>query len=109
MSPLTVIAGKRIDASSWHVISEMETTMTLPRTEIESGILSELDSFHELLETLDDRAWRTPSRCAGWTVANVAGHVVGSMADVDGGRLGGLGAPEFTDPPGAELAGRGRH
>jgi uncharacterized protein (TIGR03083 family) len=84
----------------------METTMTLPRTEIESGILSELASFHELLETIDDQAWRTPSRCEGWTVANVAGHVVGSMADVVGGRLDGLGSPEVTAREVAEREGR---
>ncbi len=80
--------------------------MTLPRTEIEAGILSELATFHDLLETLDDDAWRTPSRCEGWTVANVAGHVVGSMADVVGGRLEGLGSPDVTAREVAEREGR---
>ena len=80
--------------------------MTLPRTEIEPGILAELASFHELLEGLDEQAWETPSRCAGWTVANVASHVVGSMADVVGGRLEGLGSPEATAREVAEREGR---
>jgi uncharacterized protein (TIGR03083 family) len=80
--------------------------MTLPRTEIETGILTELTSFHELLEHLDDRAWATPTRCEGWTVANVASHVVGSMADVVGGRLDGLGSPEATAREVAEREGR---
>jgi len=80
--------------------------MTLPRTEIETGIVSELTSFHELLEHLDDRAWATPTRCEGWTVANVASHVVGSMADVVGGRLDGLGSPEATAREVAEREGR---
>lgn len=80
--------------------------MTLPRTEIEPGILAELASFHELLEGLDEQAWETPSRCGGWTVANVASHVVGSMADVVGGRLEGLGSPEATAREVAEREGR---
>ena len=70
--------------------------MTLPRTEIETGIMTELTSFRELLERLDDQQWATPTRCEGWTVANVASHVVGSMADVVAGRLDGLGSPEAT-------------
>jgi uncharacterized protein (TIGR03083 family) len=80
--------------------------MTLSRTEIETGILTELASFHELLEHLDDRAWATPTRCEGWTVAHVASHVVGSMADVVGGRLDGLGSPEATAREVAEREGR---
>jgi uncharacterized protein (TIGR03083 family) len=80
--------------------------MTLPRTEIEPGILAELASFHALLEHLDDRAWATPTRCEGWTVANVASHVVGQMADVVGGRLEGLGSPEATAREVAEREGR---
>jgi len=80
--------------------------MTLPRTEIETGIVSELTSFHDLLEHLDDRTWATPTRCEGWTVANVASHVVGSMADVVGGRLDGLGSPEATAREVAEREGR---
>ena len=80
--------------------------MTLSRTEIEPGILEELASFHELLEGLDEQAWETPSRCSGWTVANVASHVVGSMADVVGGRLEGLGSPEATAREVAEREGR---
>jgi uncharacterized protein (TIGR03083 family) len=80
--------------------------MTLPRTEVETGILIELASFHGLLEHLDDRAWATPTRCEGWTVANAASHVVGSMADVVGGRLEGLGSPEATAREVAEREGR---
>jgi uncharacterized protein (TIGR03083 family) len=80
--------------------------MTLPRTEIESGIMLELDAFHELLGTLDDQAWRTPTRCEGWTVADAAGHVVGSIADVVAGRFDGLGSPEVNAREVAERNGR---
>lgn len=37
---------------------------------------------HELadqLETLDDKAWNTPSLCDGWTVKQVVGHLVMSL------------------------------
>ena len=30
------------------------------------------------LEGLDDAQWRTPSLCAGWTVHDLAGHLVGN-------------------------------
>ena len=80
--------------------------MTLPRTEIETGIVAELASFHTLLEGLDEHAWQTPTRCEGWTVANAASHVVGSMADVVGGRLEGLGSPEATAREVSEREGR---
>lgn len=80
--------------------------MTLSRTEIEPGIIAELQSFRELLGTLDATAWATPTRCAGWTVADVSAHVVGSMADVVSGRLEGLGSPEVTAREVAEREGR---
>ena len=70
--------------------------MTLDRATIEPGIVDELNEFRALLDTLDEAAWRTPTRCAGWSVGDVAGHVVGSMADVVSGRLDGLGSPEVT-------------
>jgi uncharacterized protein (TIGR03083 family) len=80
--------------------------MTLPRADIEPGILAELGAFRALLAALDETAWATPTRCEGWTVADVAGHVVGSMADVVEGRLDGLGTPEATAREVAERRGR---
>ncbi|HSO96313.1 MAG TPA: maleylpyruvate isomerase family mycothiol-dependent enzyme [Acidimicrobiia bacterium] len=80
--------------------------MTLPRTEVETGIMAELISFRALLERLDDHQWAMPTRCEGWTVANVASHVVGSMADVVAGRLDGLGSPEATAREVAEREGQ---
>jgi uncharacterized protein (TIGR03083 family) len=70
--------------------------MTLSREEITPGIVAELGLFRDLLLSLDDKEWTTPSRCQGWTCADVAAHVVGSMADVTAGRFDGLGTPEVT-------------
>src|SRR5260370_28544557 len=83
-----------------------ELPMTLSRDEIGPGAVRELEGFRALLERLDAKAWATPARCAGWTVADVAGHVVGSMADVVAGRFEGLGSPEVTAREVAERSGR---
>ena len=80
--------------------------MTLPRTEIEPGLLAELGSLHDLLAGLDETAWHKPTRCTDWDVAAVASHAVGSMADVVGGRLEGLGSPAVTAREVAERQGR---
>ena len=80
--------------------------MTLPRQEVSDGLLDELGRFEELLRSLDTAEWDTPSRCAGWTVGDVARHTVGSLADVAAGRLDGLGTPEVTEREVDERAGR---
>jgi uncharacterized protein (TIGR03083 family) len=79
---------------------------TLHRAETSAGFLAELDAFRELIEPLDDVALDTASRCAGWTVRDVAGHMVGQMTDVVEGRLDGLGSPEVTERQAKERAGR---
>lgn len=81
--------------------------MALPRNEVSDGIIEELARFEVLLRSLDTTQWDRPSRCAGWTVGDVARHVVGSMADVAAGRLDGLGTPEVTEREVAERQGRG--
>jgi uncharacterized protein (TIGR03083 family) len=80
--------------------------MTLSREEITAGILDELSDFEKFVRSLDDQQWSTPSRCDGWTVGDVAGHVIGSMSDVVNGRLDGLGTPEVTEREVAERRGR---
>jgi uncharacterized protein (TIGR03083 family) len=79
---------------------------TLARTEITDGFLAELDDFGELIGSLDDADLDTPTRCAGWTVRDVAGHMVGQITDVVEGRLDGLGTPEVTEREAKERAGR---
>src|SRR5579863_5315312 len=73
-----------------------EDPMTLSRTEVTPGLVAELDSFGSLIQSLDAQAWATPTRCAAWSVADTAAHVIGSIADVVAGRLEGLGTPEVT-------------
>ena len=79
---------------------------TLDRTDITDGFLAELDAFGELVKPFDDAALRTPSRCSGWTVGDVAGHMVGQITDVVEGRLDGLGSPAVTEREAKERAGR---
>jgi uncharacterized protein (TIGR03083 family) len=80
--------------------------MALPRTEVTTGLLEELERFKTLVEELTPAEWATPSRCSGWTVGDVAAHVVGGMADVAALRLEGLGTPEVTERQVAERRGR---
>ena len=80
--------------------------MTLSREEVAAGFPTELKAFGELVRSLDEKAWETPSRCEGWTVGDVARHVVGDWTDVVAGRLDGLGTPEVTQRQVEERRGR---
>ncbi len=80
--------------------------MTLHPKELTDGYMEEMDAFVALLGTIDETGWAKPSRCSGWSVADVAAHSVGSSADVAAGRLEGLGSPEVTDREVAERRGR---
>jgi uncharacterized protein (TIGR03083 family) len=79
---------------------------TLSRTEITQGLLAELADFGELLRSLRPADLDVPTRCTGWTVRDVAGHMVGQVTDVVNGRLEGLGTPEVTEREAKERAGR---
>ena len=63
--------------------------MALARTVVSEGLIDELNRFEALVRPLSSKQWDTPSRCDGWTVGDVARHVIGSMADVAAGRLDG--------------------
>ncbi|MGQ0831432.1 MAG: maleylpyruvate isomerase family mycothiol-dependent enzyme [Microthrixaceae bacterium] len=80
--------------------------MALPRDVVAEGIVAEMKVFEDLLRSLDGAEWEQPSRCVGWTVGDVARHVVGSMADVVAGNLDGLGTPEVTAREVEERQGR---
>jgi uncharacterized protein (TIGR03083 family) len=75
---------------------DWSTSMTLSRTETSDGLINELHAFEALVRPLSQTELDSPSRCTGWTVGDVARHVIGSMADVTAGRLDGLGSPEVT-------------
>jgi uncharacterized protein (TIGR03083 family) len=70
--------------------------MVLPRNTVEAGTLREYGEFAALLRSLNQDEWSRPSRCDGWTVADVAAHVTGTLTRVVNGELEGLGTPEAT-------------
>ena len=82
--------------------------MTLSRDDVSKGLIAELDNMEQLLRSIDDDDWNKPSRCEGWTVAGVASHAVGGIADVVNGKLDGLGTPEATQREVDERAGGAR-
>jgi uncharacterized protein (TIGR03083 family) len=80
--------------------------MALPKEQVTKGIIEELESFEDLVRSLTAEELATPSRCEGWSVGDVAAHVIGSMADVVAGRTDGLGSPEVTEREVQERRGR---
>src|SRR6266508_1310881 len=42
--------------------------MALPRTEVTTGLLEELERFKALIQPLTPAEWAMPSRCTGWTL-----------------------------------------
>jgi uncharacterized protein (TIGR03083 family) len=80
--------------------------MTLDRAAVLAGIPGELRAFGELVGSLSANDLMTPSRCAGWIVADVAGHVIGTVADITQGRLEGQGTAQVTQRQARERAGR---
>jgi uncharacterized protein (TIGR03083 family) len=80
------------------------TPVQLTRREVLDGTLEEYRSFVELVESIDDAGWDAPSRCEGWQVRDVAGHVVGLAEDVAKGVPGSRNGEEEAasvrgDPP----------
>jgi uncharacterized protein (TIGR03083 family) len=80
--------------------------MTLPRDQIEKGLTEELSALSALVRPLTAEELATPTRCDGWTVGDIAGHVAGTMADVVAGNFDGLGTPEVTQREVDERKGR---
>jgi uncharacterized protein (TIGR03083 family) len=70
--------------------------MTISRNDAIDGLRSEVQAFGELIGGLDEESWNAPTRCEGWSVADVSAHVIGTFADVAAGRLEGLGSEEVT-------------
>jgi uncharacterized protein (TIGR03083 family) len=58
------------------------------RTEVVAGLLTEYDAFAALIADLTPEEWRTATRCEGWEVRDVAGHVTGTAVDVQTGVIG---------------------
>jgi len=58
-----------------------DTASIPPITHREATGLShhQYEAMATMLETLDERDWDRPTDCEGWTVRDLAGHVLGSM------------------------------
>jgi uncharacterized protein (TIGR03083 family) len=69
-------------------------------------MLAEYGAFSQLIAGLDQEEWQVPSRCDGWSTADVAGHVVGQLSDVVSLRLDGLGSAEATSRQASERRGK---
>jgi uncharacterized protein (TIGR03083 family) len=80
--------------------------MTLARSVVVPGMITEYGAFADLLSDLSPEQWETETRCAGWRVADVAAHVVGQLSDVTAFQLDGLGTPEVTARQVEERRGR---
>src|SRR4051812_11352506 len=59
--------------------------MALGRERTIQGLREEWEEFSKLVRSLDEQQWNTPTRCEGWTVGDVARHVVGTATDVAAG------------------------
>jgi uncharacterized protein (TIGR03083 family) len=53
-----------------------------------AGLLDEYRSFAELIGSLQGPDWSRETRCTGWQVRDVAGHVVGQAVDTVSGAIG---------------------
>lgn len=71
------------------------------------GVDDELGMFSGLVRSIDARDLEAPTRCSGWTVRDVAAHVVGTVVDVTAGRLEGQGTPVVTERQASERRSRG--
>ena len=56
-------------------------TVGLSNTDLGNGLLDSYDGFTQMLRHLDASVWTTPTRCTGWEVRDIAGHVVGLAND----------------------------
>jgi uncharacterized protein (TIGR03083 family) len=63
-------------------------TFTRTRPALTAGALAQYAAFASLIEKLDDTQWDAPSRCTGWQVRDLAGHVTGLAEDVAAGTPG---------------------
>lgn len=68
--------------------------MTLSLSEVGPGLQQEYQDFADLIRSLSDEELQRPTRCEGWTTADVAAHVIGILTDVVNGRVAELGTPE---------------
>ena len=82
----------------------------LERTDVARGAIEEYAAFAALIDSLDTKDWDTPTRCTGFLVRDVAGHMVGLAEDVVRGVPGSRNAEQeaasVRDDSPAEVAAR---
>ncbi len=59
--------------------------MELTRQQTIAGMVEGYTQFAELVDGLDEHDWQQPTRCVGFEVRDVAGHVIGLAEDVAAG------------------------
>jgi uncharacterized protein (TIGR03083 family) len=69
-------------------------TQLLDRTDVARGAIAEYEAFAALIDPLDTADWNAPTRCDGFLVRDVAGHVIGLAEDVAKGVPGSRNAEE---------------
>jgi uncharacterized protein (TIGR03083 family) len=83
-------------------------TVVLTNADLGNGLLGSYEGFAQMLRHLDTNAWTTPTRCTGWEVRDVAGHVVGLAHDaatgVPGSRTPDQQAAALRDDEPADVA-----
>ncbi|WP_028649903.1 maleylpyruvate isomerase family mycothiol-dependent enzyme [Nocardiopsis sp. CNT312] len=58
------------------------TTPYPPQKETADGAIDEYEKFCDLVAGLTPEQWDAPTRCEGWAVRDVAGHVFGVAVDI---------------------------
>lgn len=79
--------------------------MTLTRAETVEGLESEWATSAEFLRGLSDEDMERGSRCEGWTVRNLAQHLVENVSDLAGGTIGNIAPGQHNFDEGATRSG----
>jgi uncharacterized protein (TIGR03083 family) len=80
--------------------------MTLTRAETIEGLEGEWSTLETFLRTLSEKDMERPTRCEGWTVRNVAAHLVGTVVDIAAGTIGTTTGREHVDERAAHTLAR---
>lgn len=70
--------------------------MTLTRPQTIEGLDEEWVNAAAFIAGLSDAELERPTRCEGWSVRNVAAHLVGAVADIAGGTVGAVMGPDHV-------------
>jgi uncharacterized protein (TIGR03083 family) len=90
---VSALRGER----NMRAVRVLERRVSLPPFELVPGIQAELASFEDLVRGLDEHQLATLTRCDGWTVRDVASHIIGSLSEALSGRPERLGTEELNE------------